>query len=47
MSTSLHGSLTRRFQMICIELANNVKQEFVVELDNLRGRGGLRVCILE
>ena len=33
--------------MICIELADNVKQEFAVELDNLRGRGGLRVCILE
>jgi len=33
--------------MICIKLADNVKQEFVVELANLPGRGGLRVCILE
>jgi len=33
--------------MICIKLADNVKQEFVVELANLPGRGGLRVCIPE
>jgi hypothetical protein len=34
MSPSLQELVNPTFQMICIELADNVKQEFVVELDN-------------
>jgi hypothetical protein len=33
MSTSLDSSFNPTIQMICIELADNVKQEFIVELD--------------